>query len=138
MSPLLVNVFKVLFVAVLYLFLWFVARAIRSHLAAPAAAAAGRAAHHVLFVTEPAAMAGLVLAVEEPTLLGRSREADITIDDPFISERHVRFDRMENRIVVEDLGSTNGTTVNGLPITGRRVLDRGDVVGIGHAIMEVR
>lgn len=136
MSPLWVNLLKVAFVAVLYTFLWTVVRAVRSHLASPAAAE--RPAAHVLFVTEPPQQSGRVISVESPTLIGRSREADITLDDPFISDRHVRFDRMENRIVIEDLGSTNGTQVNGLPVTGRRVLDRGDIVRIGQTCLEVR
>ena len=136
MSPLWVNVLKVAFVAVLYAFLWSVVRAVRSHLANPTTPE--RPADHVLFVTEPPQQSGRVIAVDTPTLVGRGREADITLDDPFISDRHVRLDRMENRIVIEDLGSTNGTQVNGLPVTGRRVLDRGDVVRIGQTSLEVR
>lgn len=136
MSPLWVNVLKVAFVASLYLFLWTVVRAARSHLAGPVTVE--RSADHVLFVTAPAEAMGRVIAVEAPTLVGRGSEADITLDDPFISDRHVRFDRVENRLVMEDLGSTNGTQVNGLPVTGRRVLDRGDVVRIGQTMMEVR
>jgi hypothetical protein len=136
MSPLWVNVLKVAFVAALYLFLWTVVRAVRAHLAIPTATE--RPAAHVLFVTEPQESSGRVITVESPVLIGRSREADITLDDPFISDRHVRFDRLEHRIVLEDLGSTNGTQVNGLAVTGRRVLDRGDVVRIGQTMMEVR
>ncbi len=136
MSPLWVNVLKVAFVATLYAFLWTVVRAVRSHLADPVRVE--RPAAHVLFVTGPPEAMGRVIAVEEPTMVGRSSDADITLDDPFISERHVRFDRVENRLVMEDLGSTNGTKVNGLPVSGRRVLDRGDVVHIGQTTMEVR
>ncbi len=136
MSPLWVNILKVAFVAALYAFLWTVVRAVRSHLASPVTVE--RLSTHVLFVTAPPEAMGRVIAVEEPTLVGRGSEADITLDDPFISDRHVRFDRVENRLVMEDLGSTNGTKVNGLPVTGRRVLDRGDIVHIGQTIMEVR
>jgi pSer/pThr/pTyr-binding forkhead associated (FHA) protein len=136
MAPLWVNLLKVAFVAALYLFLWTVVRAVRTHLAGPVTVE--RSAAHVLFVTAPPEVHGRVIPVETPTLVGRGREADITLDDPFISDRHVRFDRVENRLVVEDLGSTNGTQVNGLPVTGRRVLDRGDVVRVGQTMMEVR
>lgn len=139
MPQVLVNVFKILFVVALYGFLWIVARAVRSHLAASAnpgdRTASGLA---VITITEPPSEAGRILAVEQAMLLGRSGEADITIDDPFISDRHVRFDRVEGRLVVEDLGSTNGTLVNGIPVVGRRALDRGDVIRIGQTIMEVR
>jgi len=139
MSPLLVNLFKVLFIAVLYGFLWVVVRAVRSHLAAgtgtterPTSTTA------VLVVVEPESAAGRVIPVERPTLVGRGPGADVPFDDPFTSDRHVRFDRVEGRLVVEDLGSTNGTLVNGIPVVGRRTLDRGDVIRVGQTIMEVR
>ena len=138
MSPLLLNLLKLAFVAALYLFLWMVVRAIRVHLAPGGAATAERSGPHVVYVTAPVEAAGRVIAVERPTMIGRSPGADVHLEDPFISERHVRFDRMENRIVVEDLGSTNGTTINGLPLTGRKVLDRGDVIRIGQTMMEIR
>lgn len=137
MSPLLVNLLKVLFVAVLYGFLWVVVRAVRSHLGT-GAVTPDRQSLPALFLTEPAAMAGRVIVVEEPILVGRGTEADVTFDDPFISDRHVRFDRLGNRLVIEDLGSTNGTAVNGIPVVGRRALDRGDVIRIGQTMMEVR
>ena len=139
MSPVLVNVLKVLFVVVLYGFLWIVARAVRSHLATSAnpidRTASGPG---VIMITDPPADSGRILAVDQPTLIGRGAEADIKLDDPFISDRHVRFDRVEARLVVEDLGSTNGTLVNGIPVVARRALDRGDVIRIGQTIMEVR
>lgn len=139
MSPVLVNILKILFVAVLYGFLWIVARAVRSHLtmsARPADRTVGGSG--VIVFTEPPAESGRILEVERPTLVGRSGEADVTLDDPFISDRHVRFDRVQGRLVIEDLGSTNGTSVNGIPVVARRALDHGDVIRIGQTIMEVR
>ena len=50
----------------------------------------------------------------------------------------MRFDRVEGRLVIEGLGSTNGTLVNGIVVVGRRTLDRGDLVRVGQTIMEVR
>ncbi|MEK7252542.1 MAG: FHA domain-containing protein [Actinomycetota bacterium] len=139
MSPLLINVFKVLFVAVLYGFLWVVVRAIRSHLS-PVSTAVERTVSTpaVLVLLEPAAMAGRVISVERPMTVGRGSDADVPFDDPFTSDRHVRFDRVEGRLVIEDLGSTNGTLVNGIVVVGRRTLDRGDLVRVGQTIMEVR
>jgi pSer/pThr/pTyr-binding forkhead associated (FHA) protein len=139
MSPLLINIFKVLFVAVLYGFLWIVVRGVRAHLSGAATATERTAASPaVISVLEPPAAAGRVLPVEGPTLIGRGPDADVSFDDPFISDHHVRFDRVEGRLVIEDLGSTNGTQVNGLPVVGRRSLDRGDVIRVGQTIMEVR
>lgn len=139
MSPLLVNVFKVLFVAVLYGFLWMVARAVRSHLAAGTAGTQRvPSTPAVLVLVEPEAGAGRVIPVERPTLVGRGPDADVLLDDAFASDRHVRFDRVEGRLVIEDLGSTNGTLVNGIAVVGRRTLDRGDLIRLGQTIMEVR
>ena len=131
-----VNVLKVIFVVALYGFLWIVARSIRSHLAAPSEPSAD--APPVLVFVEPAAVAGRVIAVDRPTVMGRGETADMMISDPFASDRHVRFDRIEGRLLIEDLGSTNGTLVNGTRVTGHRTLDRGDAVRIGQTIMEVR
>jgi hypothetical protein len=138
MSPLLVNLFKVLFVAALYAFLWVVVRAVRSHLGTGTLVTAERQTAPAVFFTAPAEMAGRVIVVEQPVIVGRSTEVEVTVDDPFISDRHLRLDRLENRLVIEDLGSTNGTAVNGVPVVGRRALDRGDVIRIGQTIMEVR
>ncbi len=139
MSPLLINIFKVLFVAVLYGFLWVVVRAIRSHLSPPSAVVDRPAsAPAVLVLLEPEAVAGRVISVERPMTVGRATDVDVAFDDPFTSDRHVRFDRVEGRLVIEDLGSTNGTLVNGVVIVGRRTLDRGDLIRVGQTIMEVR
>ena len=140
MSPLLVNLLKLLFVAVLYGFLWVAVRAMRSHLSGAAAGPVGRAstAGAIISLVSPQSMAGRILPVDRPTLVGRSADSDLPLDDPFISDRHVRFDRVEGRLIVEDLGSTNGTLVNGITVVGRRTLDRGDVIRVGQTIMEVR
>jgi pSer/pThr/pTyr-binding forkhead associated (FHA) protein len=131
-----VNIVKILVVLALYGFLWVVTRSIRSHLAAPAAASG--IAPAVLVFTEPSALAGRVVAGDRPTGIGRGESVDLSITDPFASDRHVRLDRIEGTLVIEDLGSTNGTLVNGAPVTARRTLSRGDAVRIGQTIMEVR
>lgn len=138
MSPVVVNLAKVLVVVVLYGFLWVVARAVRAHLAAPGGADREAAAPGEIVFTAPEELAGTLIAVTGPTLIGRSETAEVTIDDPFASDRHASFDRVGGRLVIEDLGSTNGTLVNGAPVRGRRVLERGDAIRIGQTIMEVR
>lgn len=138
MPPLAVNVLKVLFVVVLYGFLWVVARAVRSHLSVTPVTSTRTGAIGAVVVIEPKPLAGRLLTVDHPTVIGRAAEADLVLDDPFASDRHARFDRLEGRLVIEDLGSTNGTVVNGVPVVGRRALDRGDAIRIGQTIMEVR
>ena len=56
---------------------------------------------------------GTELEVEDVTVLGRSPEADVLLDDPYASEFHMRLVAQENGMVLHDLGSTNGTYING-------------------------
>ncbi|HKY24257.1 MAG TPA: DUF3662 and FHA domain-containing protein [Gaiella sp.] len=65
-------------------------------------------------------------------VLGRSRECDIQIEDGNVSRRHAELDRDgDSGWTVVDLGSTNGTEVNGRRITKRTPLDDGDRIGVG-------
>jgi hypothetical protein len=63
--------------------------------------------------------------------LGRGDKADIRLEDPFASSRHARIDRQGDVLVIEDLGSTNGTFLNGEPLTGPQPLHPGDRISIG-------
>jgi two-component system cell cycle response regulator len=66
-----------------------------------------------------------------PLIIGRSRDSDIRIDDPSVSRRHARIVRDEERgHALLDLGSRNGTTVRGQPVTRCRLFD-GDYIGLG-------
>lgn len=68
-----------------------------------------------------------------PITIGRGGQNDIAIDgDEFASARHVRFEPRRDGVWVTDLGSTNGTYVNGLRIDGARRLAPGDVVRVGE------
>ena len=64
-------------------------------------------------------------------VFGRSAEAGVVIDHEAVSRRHTAIRRRGESVVVEDLGSRNGTTLNGVPITGIRRATAGDVVGVG-------
>jgi hypothetical protein len=65
-------------------------------------------------------------------VVGRSRECDVRVDDANVSRRHVELVQESPTVwVVEDLGSTNGTEVNGQPLAGRARLDDGDRIAIG-------
>lgn len=66
-------------------------------------------------------------------IVGRRPEAELFIDDSQVSRRHSRLWRSEGHVYVEDLGSTNGTRVNGVPIHGRQRLGPGDEVEVGPA-----
>ena len=65
--------------------------------------------------------------------LGRSREADVIVDDPNVSRRHAEVRPSGGSWIVRDLGSTNGVKVNGRRIQGPQSLKRGDVIELGTA-----
>jgi hypothetical protein len=71
--------------------------------------------------------------------LGRSREADIVLDDANVSRKHAEVRPSGGSWIVRDLGSTNGVKVNGRRIQGAQSLKRGDVIELGtsRAIFEL-
>jgi hypothetical protein len=67
--------------------------------------------------------------------LGRSREAEIVIDDPNVSRQHAEVRPRGGAWVVNDLGSTNGTRVNGRTINGPEVIRPGDEIELGSSLI---
>jgi pSer/pThr/pTyr-binding forkhead associated (FHA) protein len=67
-------------------------------------------------------------------IIGREQTADITISDPEISRRHARLFLQNGGYIIEDLGSTNGTFVNGQKISGPYLLRPGEVVNFGEHV----
>src|SRR3546814_248246 len=59
---------------------------------------------------------GRSFTLEQPRLVGRSSDADIRIDDPSFADRHARLDLLGDDIILRDLGSAEGTLVNGEPM----------------------
>jgi hypothetical protein len=64
--------------------------------------------------------------------LGRG-DVEIRLDDPFASSRHARITREGQVVVIEDLGSTNGTYLNEQPLNGPQPLHEGDRIRIGDS-----
>jgi len=64
--------------------------------------------------------------------LGRG-DVEIQLEDPFASARHARLTRQGYVVVIEDLGSTNGTYLNGEPLSGPQPLHPGDRIRIGDS-----
>lgn len=69
--------------------------------------------------------------------IGRDSVNEIVINDAEISRRHARLTFQGGKYVLEDLGSTNGTFVNGQRLAGPRVLKAGEVVSFGEQIVMV-
>ena len=64
--------------------------------------------------------------------LGRG-DVEIQLEDPFASSRHARISREGHTVVIEDLGSTNGTYLNDQPLSGPQPLHDGDRIRIGDS-----
>jgi hypothetical protein len=67
--------------------------------------------------------------------LGRSRDCEIVIDDANVSRRHAELRPRGGAWVVSDLGSTNGTRVNGRTIHGPEVVRHGDEIEVGSSVI---
>ncbi len=77
--------------------------------------------------------AGISLSWTIPCVLGR-KDVDIIINDPMVSKRHAAVQLINGRLVIMDLHSTNGTTLNSEPVT-QRELKQGDRIGMGHTVL---
>ncbi|MGZ4184596.1 MAG: FhaA domain-containing protein [Solirubrobacteraceae bacterium] len=67
--------------------------------------------------------------------LGRSRKCDIVVDDPNVSREHAEVRPRGGSWVLRDLGSTNGSSINGRRIDGAEVLKPGDEIELGTSTM---
>ena len=86
---------------------------------------------HLLVVE--GANAGETISLDEaPLLIGRGSDAAIKLDDDYVSTRHARIGESNGTFYVEDLGSTNGTFVNGERITAKTLVRAGDAIRIGQ------
>ena len=71
------------------------------------------------------------LLTKDKTILGRGSGCDIVIDDPGISRKHLEIDITDNGVIARDLGSTNGTYVEGHQVPAATLLD-GNTITIGR------
>ncbi len=148
---------KFAFLAVLYLFLLWVARSALRDLrrgvggaAAPAPGAAdydlATGMHSAASVlggagdaprlrvhSAPGLRSGSAYDLSGGILLGRGNDVDIRLEDSFASSRHARLIPQGEVVVLEDLGSTNGTRLNGEPVAGPQPLHQGDRIQIGDS-----
>ena len=81
----------------------------------------------------PGHSAGMEYDIRGGAVLGRGEQAEIRLEDPFASSRHARVVRQGGVMVLEDLGSTNGTYLNEEVLGGPTPLHPGDRVRIGDS-----
>lgn len=92
---------------------------------------------YLVVLTGPAR--GMTLVVDTlPIEVGRSPEADLVLPDDTVSRRHAVLRGDRSAIEVEDLGSSNGTSINGNPMVGALGLLDGDLVTFGSATCLVK
>jgi len=89
--------------------------------------------HLLLAIAGP--RTGEVIPVPDRALtLGRADGTDLVLDDPAVSRHHCRVQLGGRRLLVEDLGSTNGTFIDGTPLTGGRELPVGSLLQVGTSV----
>lgn len=136
MPDIILAILRIIFLGLVYLFVWQVARAVGSHLGI-SLRRRRREGSRVMIVKSDSQQ-GQEYEITDVTVMGRSDEADVFLDDPYASEFHLRMVSQENGVVLHDLGSTNGTYVNGRRVSAPTQLRRGDNIQVGKTVMEVR
>jgi hypothetical protein len=147
MPQLALTILKYLFLALIFLFLARVVRAMYLEINGPRsprapaapAAATGRAGK------SPDKVA-LLLTGQRPRLydlgdeliLGRSDKCHIPLGDTYVSQVHARVFRRNGQFFIEDMGSTNGTYLNSRKVAGPTPVNRGDRVRVGRTELEFR
>lgn len=126
---------RLLLLALLYLFLFAAVKTGIGLVAGQRKKAAG--AFTLTVVDGPPEVRGVALPLTAPVVIGRSPGADIVIGDSFVSGRHARVAPYGADVVLEDLGSTNGTLLNGERVSRPNTLRPGDVIAIGDVRMTV-
>jgi hypothetical protein len=76
---------------------------------------------------------GVAYDLSDGAVLGRGDQSDIRLEDSFASTSHARLVPQGDVVVLEDLGSTNGTYLNGEPLRGPQPLHVGDRIRIGDS-----
>ena len=141
-------VLKIAFLVLLYLFIWRIVRSAAKDVRAPQEsmilspqqtggllpAPAAREVGRLVVLESPALEDGEIYALDSrPLTVGRGSNNDLTLaGDEYASGRHARFEMRRDGVWLEDIGSTNGTYVNGIRVTRERRLAPGDVVRIGE------
>ena len=155
MTGLLVGGLKIAFLVLLWLFIAMVAKVVKTDLFGPVVGLAsdgsatragegapnpkrrGRAAKVARLLVVDGAGKGDAVPLRGEILVGRSDDTTLDIKDDYASGHHARFYRDDESWIVADLGSTNGTIVNGLRIARPTRVGDGDVVKIGRTSLRV-
>ena len=136
MPDIILALLRIIFLGLVYLFVWQVARAIGSHLGISVKRERKKGTR-VLFVRSETQQ-GQEFEVNDVIVMGRSDETDVVLDDPYASEFHLRLVAQDGGLMLHDLGSTNGTYVNGRRASAPTQLRQGDTIQVGKTVLEIR
>ena len=135
---------RVLLLLLLYLFLYQVVQTLRQDLrsaasqpgllpAPPATDPAASALRlELIDAGQTPLLPGQRYSLRDPLLMGRSARNDIMLEDDWVSAERLRLRRLHGAWLAEDLGSTNGTRLNGRPLKGAARVRAGDVLDLGR------
>jgi len=78
----------------------------------------------------------LVFELDQPSyMIGREAGNEIVIEDPQVSRRHAQLTQQGHSYLIEDVGSTNGTYVNGKRVMAPTLLNNGDMIGLADTVI---
>ena len=157
MSEIALTVIKVLFLALLWVFIASAVSVIRSDLFGrtvpmpdqpgaqeleqplppPRKTKRTRGEPRILTITQGSQTGQSAELADGVILIGRGADAQLSLDDDYVSTRHARVVSGENGIYLEDLGSTNGSYVNGQRITAPTTVSLSDTIRIGRTMMRL-
>lgn len=91
-----------------------------------------------LVVLEPKEQRNLAYPIDGTLTIGREPDNSIVLGDTYLSGHHASLSRNEHGVTVTDLGSRNGTFLNGMRLTDARMLKIGDRLQIGYTVFEAQ
>ena len=92
-----------------------------------------------LVVEEPAERRGVEFLLSDVLTVGRAAGCGVVLtEDTFVSQLHARVFRRDGDLFIEDLGSTNGTYLNGKKVSAASVMRKGDRLQVGRTTLELR
>lgn len=127
---------RIAVIVLLYFFLWRVLRVVIQDLRHSATQPVQSTNPYGQLVIVSSGQTGLPVGKNFPlhplTMMGRSLDCEVSLNDSFLSSQHARMELRGDEWVVEDMGSTNGTFVNGFEVRDATSFNEGDILRIGR------
>jgi pSer/pThr/pTyr-binding forkhead associated (FHA) protein len=128
-------------VLLLYFFLWQVLQVVVRDLRSGGAPVQAQVNPYGQLVVTSSGNTGIPVGKAFPlnpvTVIGRSTENEVALNDSFLSSEHARIELRNGHWVIEDLNSTNGTYLNGFEVRNITELNDGDLIRIGRVELKI-